>query len=247
MNIIIENRSKIRDIVKEYYSTSKVFKKYGIDFYCGGNKTLEEVSIFNKISLEQLKNELTDQIIQANPGDNPNFKHWSTGFLTDFIIRVHHNYIKSNVAVITEHIDESVKKCKKDYQRFTTIKTLFEEMADELLTHLTKEEDELFPYIKELSFAVENKLSLNRSKFGVIKNPVRVMEFEHENTTNILKQIRKTSQDFSIDNLACDEGKKVYGKLIEFEENMQQHVHLENNILFPKVIELEKILNEDSK
>lgn len=238
-NTPTQNESSIGEIVAGDFRKAEVFKKFNIDFCCGGKKTLSQVCKDKNIDQNQLQSEL-EKLDAQTVGASQNYNDWSLDFLTDYIINTHHKYVKNSLPVILEYTMKVAKVHGPEHPEAVTIYNLFKEAADELTSHMMKEENVLFPYIKQL--VIEKSSSPSGSSFGTIKNPIKMMEHEHETVGNILKSIRELSNNYTPPASACTTYKLSYLKLEEFENDLHQHIHLENNILFPKSIKLESEL-----
>ncbi len=224
----------IAEIVSDDISTASVFKKYQLDFCCGGGKTIAKACENKEINIDDLLNDLENVSIN-NSSPNLNFKDWKLDFLIDYIINNHHTYIKDNVGIINEFAKKVAKVHGDHNPENIEIANLFATLSNELLAHMNKEEMILFPAIKEM-FQNGNK----SFQFGSIDNPVRMMEHEHDTAGDIIKKIQQLSNNFSTPDHACNTYKALYHKLEEFTNDLFQHIHLENNILFPEARKLEK-------
>jgi len=226
----------IAEIVSDDISTASVFKKYQLDFCCGGGKTIakacENLDIDEKDVLKDLENAHVDN---SNP--NLNFKDWKLDFLIDYIVNTHHTYVTDNVSIINEFAQKVAHVHGDHNPENIQIADLFAELSNELLAHMQKEEKILFPAIKEM---INNEKS--NFPFGSIENPVKMMEHEHDNVGDIIKTIQQLSNNFTPPAHACNTYKALYHKLEEFTNDLFQHIHLENNILFYKVRELQEEL-----
>jgi len=228
----LENKT-IAEIVSEDISTASVFKKYQLDFCCGGGKTVAKACEKNNINMDDVLHDL-ENLTYNNTNPNLNFKDWNLDFLIDYIVNVHHTFVSNNVGLINEFA-QKVAKVHGDHNPETIeIANLFVSLSNELLAHMQKEERVLFPAIKEM---LKNQQS--NFPFGSIENPVRMMEHEHDNAGDIIKKIQILSNNFTTPDYACNTYKALYHKLEEFTNDLFQHIHLENNILFPKVRKLE--------
>lgn len=232
--------SSIGELVAKDYRKADVFKKFNIDFCCGGKKTLSQVCKNSNIDIKIVEAELNKLDSVAGVASH-NYNDWSLDFLADYIINTHHNYVKTSLPIILEYNAKVAKVHGAEHEEVIAIHDLFKEAADELTTHMIKEETILFPYIKQL---VTEKSSVNGScSFGTVKNPIRMMEHEHDLVGNIFKTIRELSNDYTPPADACGTYTVSYQKIQEFENDLHQHIHLENNILFPKSILLETQLS----
>jgi regulator of cell morphogenesis and NO signaling len=233
----IDNKT-VAEIVTENIKTADVFKKNGIDFCCGGNVKVKEVCNKKGVDYSKLKEEL-DNIEHSSRGTH-DFNTWDLDFLVDYIVNTHHKYVLEANNLITEYAEKVAKVHGHHYTETIEIKELFQELKDDLLSHMYKEENILFPRIKEIVKANKENKELNPSLFGSIRNPIEVMESEHTNAGDILRKIAELSDNFNPPMDACNTYKALYAKLEEYQNDLFQHIHLENNILFPKIIKLEQ-------
>jgi len=231
----------VGEIVAEDYRKAAVFKNHNIDFCCGGGQSLEQACITANLDLENLIESLELVEKQSNdPGKD--FQSWPLDKLVNYIIDVHHEYVKNNVSVILEFVNK-VKNVHGDRKpNVSDIADHFNNLAQELEHHMRKEEMILFPYIIDLVNCKNNKRGFSGSNFGTIRNPINLMLSEHQDAGTELDIIRKLTDDFKPPYDACATHTVSYGQLKDFETDLLQHIHLENNILFPKAISLEEEL-----
>jgi regulator of cell morphogenesis and NO signaling len=174
--------------------------------------------------------------------ESENANYWEPDFLVDHIINNHHQYVRRMIPVISLHADKVASGHGKNHPETIQIADLFLAIREELQNHMMKEERILFPYIKQLHYAKKNNGQITPPPFGTIKNPIRMMEAEHQSAGDAMHKIRELSNDFTFPPDACNTFKALYSELKEFEEDLHKHIHLENNILFPKSIKLEEEL-----
>ena len=236
MNITEENT--VAEIVTDNIKTSDVFKKYGIDFCCGGGISIKKVCEKHHISFDELKNDLL-KINESTP-KTYDFNSWNLTFLASHIENIHHTYVAENTLLIQQYAAKVAKVHGHHYKEVIEINDLFNEVAKELASHMKKEELILFPFIKNLEKAEKEGVKVKTPHFGTVNNPINMMEDEHEHAGDILKEIKKLSNNYNPPEDACNTFKALYAKLDEFEQDLHQHIHLENNILFPKAILLEQ-------
>jgi regulator of cell morphogenesis and NO signaling len=227
----------VAEFVTEDYRTADVFKKFGIDFCCGGKVTLEEICRKKSINLGDLEKEL--ERLKAAPGRQNNYEKWSLTHLTDHLVNQHHEYVRANLDLIQQYADKVAQVHGPQEPSLPKIAQLFLEAAGELTIHMRKEELVLFPYVKKLEAADKQGAHAPEAHFGTVKNPIAMMEDEHETVGEIFKSIAKLSDNYSPPEWACNTYRVLFAKLKEFEEDLHLHIHLENNILFPKAAELE--------
>jgi len=235
-NSKVKQEKSIGELVAKDFRKAEVFRKFNIDFCCGGKKTLSQVCHEKQLNIGEIEEELNKlNLITELPSQN--YNDWPVSFLADYIVNTHHEYVKSSLAPLLEYTLKVAKVHGKEHEEVVTIYELFREAAEELNAHMIKEENILFPYIKQL---FNDTSSVNGScSFRTVKDPVRMMEHEHDLVGNIFKTIRELSDNYTPPENACATYRVMYQKLEEFERDLHQHIHLENNILFPKSIKLE--------
>ena len=236
---ITENKT-VAETVTENINAAHIFKKHGIDFCCGGNITIEKACAKNSVDYQLLEKEL--EAINDTISTAYNYDQWNLSFLIDHIVNIHHTYVEENITLLKQYADKVAKVHGANFNEVIEINKLFIEVANELTAHLKKEELMLFPYIKQLEKASKDNTTPTPPHFGTVNNPIEMMEHEHENAGDIFKTIAKLSNNYTPPEEACNTFKALYAKLQEFEQDLHQHIHLENNILFPKAIQLEKQL-----
>lgn len=232
------NNRTVADLVTENIKTAHVFKKYGIDFCCGGGEKIEKACEKRNVDLAELERELLEAA--GTRERNFNYNSWDLGFLIDHIVNIHHKYVEENIPLLLQYTEKVAKVHGASHPEVQEIKELFYQVAGELASHLKKEELILFPFIKKMVNAEEVGELLDRPAFGTAENPVKMMEEEHEHAGEIFRKIAELSNDHTPPASACNTFRAMYSKLEEFEQDLHLHIHLENNILFPKALELEK-------
>lgn len=236
-----QDEETIGELVAKDFRKAQVFKKLGIDFCCGGKKTLTEVCDKKGIDIHKVEAELAAISGDGQPSGQ-NFQKWDLGFLADYIANTHHTYVRDSIPFLSE-ISQKVARVHGDrHPELIKVAQSFARVAQDLSMHMMKEENILFPYIKEMAGAKKSGTSLPASHFASVANPIQVMEMEHETVGEDLSEIRELTNDFELPADACASYTVLFQKLQEFESDLFQHVHLENNILFPKALDLEKEL-----
>ena len=238
--MVISKEKTVADYVTENIKTAHVFKKYGIDFCCGGGISVEKACVKKNIDLTILEEELSK--VDAVKDLIEDYDKWDLDFLMIYIENVHHTYVRDSLPLISQYASKVAKVHGHHYKEVVKINKLIIEVANELLEHLQKEEQVLFPFIKQLVIAKKEEIKNINIPFGTVYNPIKMMEYEHENAGDIFKEIARLTNNYNPPAQACNTFKALYAKLEEFEQDLHQHIHLENNILHPKAIELEKEL-----
>lgn len=228
----------VAEIVTADYRTADVFKRHGIDFCCGGKVSLQDVCSKKRLNSDLLLSELEQTTASAPPADDVN--EWQAGQLAQYIVETHHRYVTENAPLILQYAAKVARVYGERYPETVQVARLFELVSEELAHHMQKEEVILFPYVVQLIDAQRRGVAANRPHFGSVKNPIRMMEAEHENAGNLLHQIAELTNHYTPPADACNTFRVLYAKLWDFEADLHRHVHLENNILFPKAKELEQ-------
>lgn len=231
----VSDKITIGQIVSKDIRKAEVFKKFGIDFCCGGKKTVEQACNEIGLSKQDVNAELDKVTEQVN--NNLDFTNWEPSFLVDYIINQHHSFVRNNRPIITELSEKVSSKHGGRQPELVVINKKVNELLCELIIHMKKEEAILFPYIKQLGTI--NNMS---TAFDTIQDPIWVMERDHETAGELMYDIRKLANNYELPENACNSYKLLMYKLEEFENDLFTHVHLENNILFPKAIEREKFV-----
>jgi len=232
----------IGEIVRDDIRAGKIFKRHDIDFCCGGKKTLKKACEEKNVNADVVQEELLDLMSRNNPFPEINPDKWELDFLADYIENIHHTYVKQNIPVITELAEKVARVHGEHAPELVKIKELFSQVVSELVPHMQKEELMLFPYIKRLTAVAKHKPEPTTMHVGSVKTPISVMEKEHEAAGALMEEIYLLSNTFTLPDRACNSYKLLYNSMAEFREDLHRHIHLENNILFPKAIKLEEKL-----
>jgi len=238
-NINIDKMT-VAEIVTENIRTADVFKKNGIDFCCGGNVLTQEICKKKKIDYTQLKEDILT--LHETGNTSQDFNSWDLDFMVDYIMNTHHKYVIFANQLIIQYSDKVASVHGENHPQVLRINELFHALVAELTMHMRKEEEFLFPFIKQICAAQKNNTVLVPGHFGSIQNPINMMEAEHDCAGDIIKEIKELTNDFKPHADACNTFKALYSKLEEYQNDLFQHIHLENNILFPKAIKLEQQL-----
>ncbi|MBP7399372.1 MAG: iron-sulfur cluster repair di-iron protein [Chitinophagales bacterium] len=240
--IIGESEETIGQMAVGDLRKAEVFKKYGIDFCCGGKKTLKEVCKEKGLDLIKIEQEL-QQADKAPTGRPLPYNDWNPDFLADYIVNNHHSYVKKSLPELMGYSTKVASVHGGNHPELLQIRNLVKGINDELISHMEKEERVLFPYIKELVKADKDTKIPQASHFGTVQNPINMMEMEHEQVGVDMEEIRSLSSNYTLPEDACASYSLLFKMLEEFESDLFIHIHLENNILFPKALEIEKKLN----
>lgn len=236
-----EKATSLGELVAADYRKAEVFGKFGLDFSCGWKKSLKEACNEKGIDDEEVTSALAE--VERQPTGMPlDYNSWELDFLVEYIVNVHHKYVRENVNMLSEYSEKVANRHGSNHPEVIRIAQLYKEIATFLTAHIQKEETTLFPYIKKLAIVKRDK-SKETPLFKNIEIPLKVHLGEHELIRKYMFEIHQISNEFKPPDDACSSYKGLYSKLDEFEKDFHTHVNLENNILFPKVIKLEKELH----
>jgi len=236
----IEVDKTIGQLVTERPSRSRVFEKLGIDYCCGGKKTIAEVCEKKQMDPAMLL-EVLDAEAAATPEGGPNVAEMSLSDLADHIEATHHAYLRAESPRLTKMAQRVAKVHGEMDDRLQALSETFDAFVAEVDSHMAKEEDVLFPAIRLIDGA-ERMPSL---PFGRVANPIHCMEAEHDEAGAALERMRTLTDGFTPPDWACNTYRALLDGLHELELDMHQHVHKENNVLFPRAMEREEaLLNE---
>ena len=235
------NGMTIGEIVAEDYRAASVFENYKIDFCCNGNNNLVDVCNSKNIDPEKLINEI-NLILQSNRSQAQDYQSWPLDLLTDYIEKKHHRYVEQRIPEIKQYLDKLCKVHGENHQELFEVKELFNQSAEQLTMHMKKEELILFPVIRKMTLARLKNEKISPAPFGTVENPIQMMMNEHSNEGDRFYKIEELTNEFKVPSDGCNTYMVTLSMLKEFQEDLHIHIHLENNILFPKAIELEKAL-----
>ena len=236
--MVVDTNKTIGEMVADDFRTASVFSANKIDFCCKGNRTLDEVC--NQKGLDVY--DVLAQLEKATESNNStiDFKTWELDLLIDYIEKKHHRYVEEKAPILLSFLLKLEQVHGAAHPELFEIKNLFKRTADELTQHMKKEELILFPYIKQMVEAARNKTTLSAPGFGTVANPIAMMMEEHENEGNRFEKIVAISNNYTPPADGCNTYKVTFQMLQEFESDLHTHIHLENNILFPKAIVLQE-------
>ena len=234
--IEIEDKT-VAEVVANNIKTAHVFKKYGIDFCCGGNIGVKEVCEKKKVDYATIYEEL--QHVGDLKDFGQDYNRWGLDFLIDYIVNNHHSYVNNALPIMQQYASKVAKVHGEHAPEVIEINKLVNEVVVDLTNHMLKEETVLFPMVKELVETMKHTKELISFHCGSLNNPIHVMEIEHEGAGDIFKRIAQLSNNYKAPEWACNTYRALYALLEEFEQDLHQHIHLENNILFPKVVAME--------
>lgn len=241
---IMENidHKPVGQIVAEDYQTYPVFESHKIDYYNKGRQTLQEVADAHNIDLRALKNEIAKKKDAATE-DDEDFNSWPLDALSEYIVKTYHRYADKQIQEIKPALEKASRQYGEQHPWLAEIKKLFDTAAGIIAVHQKKEELILFPFIRKMADAKKNNKEFVRPRATKsVESPVDMLTHEHHQQGDLFQQIAGLSQDYASPEDVDDTIKDSLRLLKEFELNLHKHLHLENNILFPKALEMEKEL-----
>ena len=235
---MLTQEKTIGDFVAENFRTAEVFKKYHIDFCCKGGRTVEEACDKKKVSPEEIYKELEE--VANRKSEDIDFNSWPLDLLADYVEKTHHRYVEEKSAMLIPYLNKLCKVHGERHPELFEINELFIGSAQDLAAHMKKEELILFPFIKQMVEANKNGEPLPAPRFGTVENPVAMMKHEHEAEGERFVKIAELTNNYEFPDDACGTYQVTYRMLEDFQNDLHKHIHLENNILFPKAIAMEK-------
>jgi len=240
----LANGETVGEIAAKDIRKAEVFKRYGIDFCCGGKKSLQQVCNEKGLNIEQVETELNNVTTLQSP--SLDFNRWDADFLADYIYNQHHKYFYREEPVITGLVEKVAEHHGQEHEELTELRKLYCQLIQELKTHFLKEERILFPFIKKLvEVSRYGDASIFSEQFSVT-DPVHLMESDHKAAGELLLQMQQLTNNYTPPAEACNSYRFLFSKLKELDEDLHQHIHLENNLLFLKALALEKDLKNRS-
>ena len=235
--MIAYEEKTIGELVAEAPLRANVFEKRQIDYCCNGGRTLEQVCAEKGIPLEELLSELEGETRQEKGAVD-----WRNRPLTELIgdiVERHHGYLRSTLPSIAVKMERVVTVHGEAHPFLAEVQSVFQGLSDELTAHMAKEEMVLFPHIMAAESAQRNHEPAPMAPGGTVRNPIRMMEHEHDDAGRALSRIRELTSDHEPPEGACNTFRALYAQLAELEADLHTHIHLENNILFPRAAALE--------
>ena len=236
---MLTTEKTVRELAVENPAATRVFEGLHIDYCCGGNRTLEDACRAAGVPLDEVLRSLEAAAVPA-PAAARDWQAEPLGDLVAHIRDTHHVYTRDALARITQLLDKVCSVHGANHPELRHIQTTFAALRQELTMHMMKEEMMLFPYIVRMEEAVLADEPVLPPPFGTVRNPVAMMMREHDGAGEDLREIRAASNGYAAPADGCITYRTLYGALAEFEADLHQHIHLENNILFPRALNMER-------
>jgi regulator of cell morphogenesis and NO signaling len=230
----------VRELALEEPGAAGVFERLGIDYCCGGKQTLEQACRAAGMPINEVRGAL--EVAKHSAPASAKDDNWQAGPLSDLISHIkntHHKYTRDEITRLGPLFDKVCSVHGERHPELLKLRATFQGLAQELTTHMMKEEMILFPYMERMEESVIQNEAILPPPFGTVRNPVAMMEHEHDSAGNALRALRASSNSYTAPTDACVSYQTLYKTLAEFEADLHQHIHLENNILFPRAIAME--------
>ena len=237
----VSTERTVRDWALEHPEATRVFEKVGIDYCCGGGKSLEQACTAANVSVDEVIDSL--ELAQEAARTQQKDRNWQIEPLADLVAHInntHHKYTREEIARLGPLFDKVVSVHGNNHPELQHVRAAFRGLAQELTMHMMKEEAVLFPYIVRMEESVIQGEPVLPPPFGSVQNPVSMMMHEHDSAGEALRTMRQASAGYTAPGDACISYQTLYKALADFERDLHQHIHLENNILFPRAIEMER-------
>ena len=235
----IESTQTVGELAAALPGATREFEKLGIDYCCGGSRSLEQACAQANISIDEALARLQQGLAAGSTQEQRNWQNEPLTGLIAHISGTHHVFVREECPRIEKLAAKVVSAHGKNHPELLQVQQVFEDLANELGVHLMKEEQVLFPYVTLMEEAAAANEPAPPAMFGTVMNPVRMMMQEHDGAGDTLKKLRAITNDYALPGEACISYKTLYEALQGFEADLHQHIHLENNILFPRSVALE--------
>jgi regulator of cell morphogenesis and NO signaling len=231
----------VRELALEIPEATRIFERVGIDYCCGGGKSLEEACATANLSVDEVLDSL--EVAEQQAKSKQKDRNWQTEPLFELVAHInttHHKYTREEIARLGPLFDKVLSVHGARHPELAQVHAAFRGLTQELTMHMMKEEAVLFPYIVRMEEAVIQKERVLPPPFGTVQNPVAMMMHEHDSAGDALRVMRQASAQYTPPEDACISYQTLYRALGDFEKDLHRHIHLENNILFPRAIEMEQ-------
>lgn len=236
----INAMNTVRELAVSVPGATRVFEKMGVDYCCGGGRTLADACQTFHVSFDEILRSLEEAEQNIHPGDKAvDWQRESLTALSAHIIDTHHVFTKQELVRMEKLLDKVCSRHGENHPELGRLQELFLMLKKDLIPHMLKEEQVLFPYIARMEEAVDEGGEISPPFFVTVQNPVRMMMMEHDTVGDLLREMRTVAGNYLAPADACISYQTLYQALQELEADLHQHIHLENNLLFPRAVEME--------
>ena len=237
---MISSETTVREVAVQMPESTRLFEKLNIDYCCGGSRPLVDACDSAGVEVDNVIEMLTAlSEAGANESGTIDVQNLSLTELVNHILETHHVFTRSEMARIETLCSKVINAHSENHPELLKVQNLFQRLCADLKPHMFKEEQILFPYIVGMEQAEANGRPFPFAPFGTVRNPVWMMTKEHDAAGDILRELRMVTEDYRVPPDGCMSFQALYQALEGFEKDLHQHIHLENNILFPKAMEFE--------
>jgi regulator of cell morphogenesis and NO signaling len=236
----INDTTTIRDLAAGVPGATRVFESFGIDYCCGGNRTLADACEEASLQVEDLTRSLEEARRAPQSGYGRDWRQESLTALAEYIIDTHHFFTRQQLDRLENLFNRVCSRHGENHPELFEAQKTFYQLKQDLIPHMLKEEQVLFPYITRMEEAAREGRAFPPSFFGTVRNPVRMMMTEHDTAGDLLQKLRGITKGYTTPPDGCISFQTLYQALTAFEADLHQHIHLENNILFPHAVGMEE-------
>lgn len=233
----------IGEIVGDDFRTAAIFKKNGIDFCCKGGRTIEEACQPKNLNPQKIYDAI--QALPNKQGGTIDFNAFPLDLLADYVEKKHHRYADEKIPILQSFLEKLARVHGDRHPELLKVRDLFNASAEDLSSHFKKEEQVLFPFIRNLVKMELSGSPVPTPSFGTVQNPIAMMKEDHVVEGERFAKIAALTSDYTVPADGCNTYRVTYAMLAEFEDDLHTHIHIENNILFPKAIKLEQELKAE--
>ena len=235
-----DSNTTVREVAVQKPQSTRIFERLKIDYCCGGNTPLIEACANAGVELSALEKMLADEANGASEGGaEADFLSAPLSDVINYILEKHHVFTKTEMARLATLCAKVVDVHGANHAELNQVQSVFQTLCSDLNPHMFKEEQVLFPYILQLEQSHTQNRPVPFAPFGTVNNPIRMMMMEHDTAGELLRELRRLTNDYTAPSDACISYQTLYSALKEFEADLHQHIHLENNILFPRAAKME--------
>ena len=240
---MISSEMTVREVAARVPESTRLFESLKIDYCCGGNRPLTEACVSAGVEVDDVM-EMLSTLGKSGASESAtvDFQKLSLTELITHILETHHVFTKSEMERIKALVEKVIGAHGANHRELLKVGELFQQLCADLKPHMFKEEQVLFPYIVAVVHAKTQGQPVPFATFGTMKNPIGMMMMEHDTAGDILRQLRALTSDYKVPSDGCISYQSLYQALEGFEKDLHQHIHLENNVLFPQAVEMEKSL-----
>ncbi|OLY91501.1 regulator of cell morphogenesis and NO signaling [Cnuella takakiae] len=233
----------VSELVRRNYRAADVLRKWGINYCCSGNVSLAEACALKGIDEAAVQQDLNAAGRQICLPAGLQYQDWPVEFLIDYIVHVHHAYLKQVLPALHQQLNGFVKGHTKKYPYLQEVGDVFNDLKTELEEHNAKEEERIFPYLRQIASTYKRRETYGSLFVRTLGKPLdKMVAIDHNRIAALLDQLRSVTNQYHFAEGACTNHQVLYHKLKELDNDLVQHKHLENNILYPRVLQMEQEL-----